>query len=355
MDSSEVLRCLVDVSSSGSIRLTGESRRVLGHFRKCRTAANGCRILKCDPCNLTMVVYNPCNKRGCPKCAKKLQMVWLEKVKNRILATGHSHLVFSLPGVYARDWMTNPRKLIRKFFKAVAAIMKDLEKSTGLQLGWILVFQSHGRGMSFKPHIHCLLTGGGLDANDQWHPLGDLPLEQMAQSLEQHITEGGDGHGQSQGWSVYQTRHENSGEAIVGYLAKTMAGLVVSESEMERKDELVVFEDRHEGVVRRTKLRETTFVERYLRHIPPAKTVMVRYFGLYSNRHRDKLKIAREFLGHSKDLHPSLDKVLFIEPCPCCHGPMHAILATHSGYKVRYENYGFIHGPPAHREYRKVS
>ena len=160
MDSKQILQRLVEVSQSGQVAVSDEHRRALGHFQGCRTAAKGCRIVHCDQCQTTMVLYNPCNHRGCPKCYQKNQLRWLEKARGRILPTTHLHLVFSIPGRYVQQWLADRKSLTSRLFEAVDSVIKDWEQSMGLRTGRMLVFQSHGRGMSYKPHIHCLMADG---------------------------------------------------------------------------------------------------------------------------------------------------------------------------------------------------
>lgn len=366
MDHNQILECLVEVSKSGRVAVTREQERALREFQSCRTPAKGCRILRCEDCNTSLVLFNPCNKRGCPKCAQKNQLQWLQKVKGRILPTGHLHLVFSIPGFYTNQWMMDRKALISRLFKGVDAVLKEVEDDRGLLLGRMLVFQSHGRGMSFKPHIHCLLADGGLDSERKWCPLGPLPLEQMARSLRDHFRDLGpipqdtEVSSDPEGWSVYQRRHEGSGEKIAAYLAHSMAGVVLrmdKEPKVDRQEGLVTFEDRHEGVVQTTTLKETTFVERYLRHIPPERAVVVRYYGLYSNRHRDDLAIVLLLLHRYKtpEDHSDVEGEGFTEMCPCCHKPMRAVLIALAGQLINYQNYGFNKGPPKHREYQSAS
>ena len=303
-----------------------------------------------------MVLYNPCNHRGCPKCYQKNQLRWMEKAQGRILPTTHLHLVFSIPGRYVQQWLADRKGLTSRLFEAVDQVIKDWEQSLGLRTGRMLVFQSHGRGMSYKPHIHCLMADGGLDIAGQWKPLGELPLKKLTQSLSEYFVD--DELFEpvaNDGWSVYVTRHGGSGEQIIGYLAHTMAGVVVSIDQgmsIDQENQTISFEDGHGGGVLRTTLKQTTFLERYLSHIPPERTVTVRYYGLYSNRHREELEAIRRLLEESRPKNQENDPPPYQDLCPCCQAPMHLILVAYAGQSVNYAKYGFIQGPPEHREYR---
>ena len=356
MDSTDVLGILLGVGRGGKVWLSKEQRELLSHFESCRTAARGCRIFQCQDCKTSMVLYNPCNKRGCPKCAQKNQMAWIEKAKQRILPTGHHHLVFSIPGCYTQDWMLDRSGMINQLFAGVDAVLKQIEQASGLLVGRMLVFQSHGRGMSYKPHIHCLLSDGGLDSNRQWKALGALALEKMTQALKDYFVQVDPKKAETEGWSVYESFHAENAEAVVEYLGRTLAGVVLridGSSGMNQNGELISFDDRHEGVSRETSLRQTTFVQRYLGHIPPRHTVTVRYYGLYSNRHRVDLQIARDQLDLFHRAHE--EKPAYQELCPHCHRAMTQVFGADCGLYVDFTVFGLGNGPPDHREYRRAS
>lgn len=357
MGAIQVLERLVEVSGSGLIAISDEKRRAVGQFQSCRTAGKGCRIVHCRQCDTSMVLYNPCNKRGCPKCHRKNQLRWLDKARARILPTGHEHLVFSIPGCYTQRWLADPRSVIAGLFASVNAVIKQLESLSGLTLAWMLVFQSHGKGMSYKPHIHCLLADGGLDANGEWKPLGVLPIQKMTRLLAEEYSESMElfEKPENKGWSVYAARHESTGEKVIGYLAHTMVGVVMSveqELEVDHEHHRISFQDSHGGSIQKTTLDETVFVERYLMHIPPERAVTVRSFGLYSNRHSDDLEeIRRNMREHNPMDEEATQPLDYGELCPCCHAPMYEILAAGPGEAVNYQKYGFNHGPPEHGAY----
>jgi hypothetical protein len=284
-------------------------------------------------------------------------MAWMNKARKRILPTAHHHLVFSIPGNYTKEWMLDRSKMISRLFSGVDAVLKELEVANGLLLGRMLVFQSHARGMSFKPHIHCVLADGGLNESRQWKPLGPIDLDKMTESLKAWFAKQDPTEADRDGWSVHQSLHAQSGDSVVEYLGRTMAGLVLridEQGSVNKDGQSITFEDRHEGMARQTTLKETTFVQRYLGHIPPRHCVTVRYYGLYSNRHRAELAIARDHLDLFNDREHH-EAELYVEPCPCCQKPMKQVFRSDFGLGVNYQRFGFGNGPPIHGEYKRVS
>jgi len=69
-------------------------------------------------------------------------------------------------------------------------------------------------------------------------------------------------------------------------------------------------------------MEEVTFAKRYLNHIPPERTVIIRYYGLYANRQTDKLEQAKNQLG----IKPVEPKEQNVPLCPNCHEKMILVL-----------------------------
>lgn len=316
-------------------------KQLVRDFGQCRTVAKGCQILRCESCRRSAVYYNACNRRGCPICGPKNQVAWLESAKRRLIPVGHIHLVFSFPDELTRRWRESPRPTIGQMFRAVNKAIGVLETQQGVRTGRMLVFQSHGKGMSYKAHIHCLMTDGGLNQDRQWQKLGTLPLERMAERLKlEYQLES------EKGLRIHQSRHEKSGEAVVRYLGQRQFGQVVKCNELTQEDGEIRIE--HRGG--ETRLDRETFVERYLNHIPEKGTVMVRHYGLYSNREVKLRSRAIEILD-VKEMEP---RRAWKPECPRCRTAL-MVMGVWAAYQPRsFERWGLGVGPPEHQRMGEV-
>jgi len=330
---------LARLSRSGEVTVAPEKANYLKDFLECRTAAKGGRVLECEDCGTHAVVYNACNRRGCPICSRKNQMNWQVKMKQRLLPTSHHHLVFSFPESFTEKWIKQPRATVHELIRGVRKVVAKLERQSKLTLGTILVFQSHCQGLAYKAHVHCLITDGGLDPEEKWQPLGVLPLAEMTTWLEKSL--GGDQ--QIQGWRIYESRHQAGGEAVVQYLGQRLHGSVVSADEIKENGDTVSLSGRASNI----ELASSLFAVRYLNHIPQKGTVLVRNCGLYSNRQKKRHEVARVLLGGGEKPVP----VEWEERCPRCKGPMKTILNYQfKPLEFDYEQYGFGVDPPEHWE-----
>jgi len=319
---------LTTLKPQSGIMLSGTQWHSLESMKKCRTFELGGRLLECPECGARIIQYNPCNMRGCPICCEKNQIQWRLKTKKRILPTRHYHLTFSIPEYYTKIWLRNKKEVSESLFQAVRVAIQVMSDKKGLLLGSILVFHSHGTGMSYKPHMHCVLSGGGLDNTGRYCELGSIPFH----DLEQNVEDGFESSIKKQigtekvaeaclekknNYKVYTGVHEDSGDAIIDYLSRTRNGVVVDiEREVVVEGNEIVITQNDNGVDRVTHLDQKVFLERYLNHIPPEKTVMTRYYGLYANRHKDDYKNAKKQVKDKKIVE---EEKPYIELCPICN------------------------------------
>ena len=349
---------LLPLSQLPGITLYGYTAHVLEEMKKCRTEDKGGWVYYCPDCKTSMILYNPCNKRGCPICYRKNQIQWQKKAERKLLPVTHYHLTFSIPEIYTGIWLKNRKDVMDSFFIAVREAIALVGKESELLLGSLLVFQSHGRGMSYKPHMHCVLSGGGLDRDKKWTNISSIPTRKMEQVFEEIFEEEihrrlkdsedtQDKKKKAKQYRVYIGIHEGSGKRIIEYLSRSRNGVVINmDQEFGMDEESIEFKEIDSGVEWKTRLKKTTFIERYLNHIPPEGSVVARYYGLYSNRHKEDLRIAKDQVGDGKEevLKP------YKELCPKCKKEMVVIAIINKNEKHKFWKYGSNHGPPKHRE-----
>lgn len=350
------LDILLPLSQLPNITLSASLAHAFENMKKCRTAEKGGRVLYCPDCKTRMILYNPCNKRGCPICYRKNQLQWQRKAEHKILPTTHYHLTFSIPEFYTGIWLRNKKAVMDSLFIAVREAIALIGQESGLLLGSLLVFQSHGRGMSYKPHMHCVLSSGGLDRNKEWTKLQNIPTRKMEhitqetfeKELRKRLPNDVEIHeAKSKHFPIYTSIHESSGKNIIEYLSKSRNGVVINmEQEFIIDEENILFKETNGGIERETRLKKTTFIERYLNHIPSEGSVVARYYGLYSNRHKEDLKIAKEQIGNCNEEKPEPYKEL----CPKCKKEMVVIEVINKNDMHIFWKYGNEQGPPRHRD-----
>ena len=138
---------------------------VLRRLARCRTAALGGHIEACDRCGYLRVSDNSCRDRHCPKCQARKRAEWLEARLERLLPVEYFHVVFTLPATVYPLMLHHPRRLYDLLFRAAAQSLLTLAadpQRLGAQIGVTAILHTWGQTLMFHPHLHCVVTGGGL-------------------------------------------------------------------------------------------------------------------------------------------------------------------------------------------------
>ncbi len=138
---------------------------VLKHIADCRTAALGGHLEACDSCGHHRVSYNSCRDRHCPKCQNTARAEWLTQRLERLLPIPYFHVVFTIPAALNPLALRNKKAVFNILFaaasQALSTIARD-DKHLGAQVGFTAVLHTWGQNLLFHPHLHCVVTGGGL-------------------------------------------------------------------------------------------------------------------------------------------------------------------------------------------------
>jgi len=152
-------------------RLSAAQQKVLSNIALCRTAALGGHLDGCaDKCGYTRISYNSCRDRHCPKCQALSRIAWIEQRLSRLLPVPHFHVVFTMPAELNPLALRNKKLVYDLLFQAATRTLiqiADDKKHLGGRIGLTAVLHSWGRNLMFHPHLHCVVTGGGLDPDQQ--------------------------------------------------------------------------------------------------------------------------------------------------------------------------------------------
>ncbi len=145
--------------------LTPVQRRALDDLVACRTAVLGGHILECPECGHQEVSYNSCGNRHCPKCQGTAAARWLEAQAADLLDTPYFHVVFTLPAALGPVALANPRVVYGLLMRAAAETLLEVAANPnhlGAEVGVLAVLHTWGQNLALHPHVHCVVTGGGL-------------------------------------------------------------------------------------------------------------------------------------------------------------------------------------------------
>lgn len=136
------------------------------HIAQCRTAALGGHVDECPSCgHQEAISYNSCRDRHCPKCQSRTRDQWLAARLARLLPVPYFHVVFTVPGELNALALGNKRVFYDLLFASFSETLKQTardRKHLGAEPGFTAVLHTWGQNLLFHPHIHCVVTGGGL-------------------------------------------------------------------------------------------------------------------------------------------------------------------------------------------------
>ncbi len=326
--------------------LTPDQARVMRAIQPCRTASLGGHVDVCDRCRFRRNAYNSCRNRHCPKCQNLAQARWLNRQMKRILKTHYFHVVFTLPGELRSLALFNRKRLFDLLFEAAAGTLLDLghdEARLGALLGFTAVLHTWTRELTFHPHLHCIVTGGGLLGTGEWTSRGGrwlFPVKVMSRLFRGKFMAGlvrardnGElvfGGGSTalaeeevwavfkdklyrKEWVVYAKRPFGGTEGVYKYLGRYTHRVGISNYRLQAMDENgVCFSTKHGKSVT---LKPVEFIGRFLLHILPRGFVKIRHYGLFAPPNLGtKLVLARAALDK--------DSVVSDEPARVDQGPI---------------------------------
>jgi Putative transposase/Transposase zinc-binding domain len=317
--------------------LSAHQRSVLRAIARCRTAALGGHLDRCDACGHQAISYNSCRNRHCPKCQAQARERWLHAREQDLLDVPYVHVVFTLPHTLVPLAYRNGTRLYTWLFQASAATLREVAatpRHLGAEIGVLSLLHTWGQTLVRHPHVHCVVPAGGLAPDRQrWiHPtyagfflpvpiLREVFRGKYVQALRRAYDRdeldlaGGSEHLRASGawrafvdalfdtdWVVYAKPAFGGAPAVLRYLGRYTHRVAISNHRLLAFDgEHVTFSytDYARGHQRRTMtLTAMEFLRRFVQHILPRGFVRIRQSGFLANTCRaSRVALARTFLA----------------------------------------------------------
>ena len=338
-------------------RLTPPQKRVLTDIAQCRTAILGGHLERCDACGYEHPAYNSCRNRHCPKCQALAQDHWIQARRARMLDVHHFHVVFTLPAELRSLAAFAPRVVYDALMRAAQQTLLAFGKTRlRARIGATLVLHTWTRKLEFHPHVHAIVTGGGLSADGaHWRAASRrflFPVRAMGQVLRGKLmTALGHAHAAAEfdgfeafedpegfarlmarvakrSWVVYAKAPFNKGRHVLDYLGRYTHRVGIANSRLlAASPHKVTFRTKGEATETVTPVE---FLRRFVRHVLPDGLHKIRHVGLYASAARPLGDRARELLGTiaaAPPPHSWRDRLLLLtgrDPsrCPRCSGPL---------------------------------
>jgi len=312
--------------------LGAQQARIVRAITDCRTVALGGHIQECDHCGHQEISYNSCRNRHCPKCQSLEQARWLQAQQDGLLPTQYHHVVFTVPDLLHPLFLGNPRHAYGLLFAAAGETLREVAlrpKNLGAKIGFTAVLHTWTQRLLYHPHLHCIVTGGGLHPDGtRWvsaragflFPVRILSkvfraklLDKLQRALEKGTMRSTRGNPSAllrqaarKDWSVYSKPPLAGPEQVLKYLGRYTHRVAISNERLvSMMDGQVAFrwKDRtHGNETKLMTLEVGEFVRRFLLHVVPKGLMRIRHYGLLANQVKRKLiPRCRELLGVKAD------------------------------------------------------
>ena len=359
--------------------------KVMAAVESCRTAALGGHVARCEKCSHTLIAYNSCRNRHCPKCQGAAAREWLAEREAELLPVPYFHVVFTVPAQISTIAYQNKAVIYDLLFKASAETMLTIAadpKRLGARIGITSVLHTWGSALVHHPHIHMIVPGGGFSLDGQrWvscRPRYLLPvpvLSELFRGLILHKLLAAHAAGKLQffgkhaalaqrkafaaylaplrkrKWYVYTKRPFGGPKAVLAYLSRYTHRVAISNRRLIALDSRgVTFRYKDYRVDGRARYKVITlapaeFIRRFLIHVLPGGFHRIRYYGMFASASRaGNIARARQLLNAPAPQTQSSDAqankpdepATLAQPCPCCGGRMIIIETFERGSTPRH-------------------
>ena len=303
-----------------------KNRKAIDSITGCRTPGMGVSRYRCTQGHGQWEHYHSCRHRSCYLCAEHRRVEWIVQQKKRLLAIPHFHCIFTLPHEYLSLWRYNEALFTRLLFRASQESLLELlsdQKYGGVKPGLLMTLHTWGRRLNLHPHIHCLVTAGGMTASKEWKPIGDylLPgkvLMQVYRGKVQAFLKSAFEQGElvlppdlspqaflnlrrcvfKKSWSVRIEERYAHGKGVMLYLARYCRGGPLDPKQLKRwsgnRVEMSYFDHRKQRAATQW-LDQRVLIQRLLAHVPAEGVHTIRHAGLYGSACKDYESLLAQF------------------------------------------------------------
>jgi hypothetical protein len=298
--------------------------KVMSAIETCRTAALGGHVARCEDCSHTLIAYNSCRNRHCPKCQGAAAREWLAAREAELLPVPYYHVVFTLPAPIADIAYQNKAVIYDLLFKVSAETLLTIAadpKHLGARIGFTSVLHTWGSALTHHPHVHMIVPGGGISpdgarwvscrpgfflpvrvlsrllrrlflqrlsaAHQQLHFFGNHARLADPQAFAAHLAPL-----RKAEWVVYSKPPFGGPEPVLAYLSRYTHRIAISNSRLIGFDHnSVTFKWKDYRIEGRERYKRMTlatdeFIRRFLIHVLPDGFHRIRHYGLFASAAR---------------------------------------------------------------------
>jgi hypothetical protein len=352
--------------------LSKEQWKVYNAIKNCKTRELGIHTITCSECGETTIGYNSCRNRHCPMCQSYAREKWIEKESSYLLDCRYFHIITTIPAELNEIALYNKKEFYNILFKATSESILELAKDPkwlGAKIGITSILHTWGQTMEFHPHIHNIVTGGGI-SNNKWietdkdyifkvqvlSTLFKKKFLSMLKQIDLVLPKGMENLKDikelnnflrplyNKDWVTYIEPPKGKPENVIEYVGRYSFRVAISNYRIKNIDDNnVTFE--YKDYKDNSKIKEMTitgveFIRRFMLHVLPERFTKIKHYGLLTNRGKKSIiKLCRILIGNkvNDDFTTSQNKRTLIEfECQKCG-------CKEFEYKFIYDLYKYRH------------
>jgi DNA-directed RNA polymerase subunit RPC12/RpoP len=284
---------------SGS--MLASHKKAISDIQQCRTEAKGGHIYRCSHCGKEVYVYHACRNRHCPACHRDQISRWLEQRTSELLPCDYFHVIVTIPNTLRGVFRSNQKRmydlLMRTASESVIQLADD-SKHLGGRVGILAVLHTWASNLAHHPHVHMLVTGGGVNKDGRWVLCKDkylVPVKALSKLIRgkfaarlrrshKDLYRQIDPKTWSKDWIVHSLHYGHGQAVVLNYLARYVFRIAITNHRIIGMDETHVtfrYKDRKGGRWRTCSIEGCEFIRRYLQHVLPKGFHKVRYYGIW--------------------------------------------------------------------------
>lgn len=284
---------------SGS--MMASHKRAIADIQQCRTEAMGGHIYHCEGCGKKVYVYHACRNRHCPACHRDQIYKWLEQRTAELLPCDYFHVTVTIPETLRRIFRSNQKRMYSLLMKTASESLIQLAddpKHLGSRVGILAVLHTWTSNLTYHPHVHMLVTGGGVNEDGQWMSCKHkylVPVKALSKLIRGKFAarlkrSNNDLYRQvdpmtwSKQWVVHSLHYGQGESVVLQYLARYVFRIAITNHRIIDMDKTHVtfrYKDRKGGRWITSRIEGCEFIRRFLQHVLPKGFHKVRYYGIW--------------------------------------------------------------------------
>ncbi len=284
-------------------------------FRCCGDPKHGFKLLVCEGCHEIKIVPYRCKSRFCTSCSCGEAEEWSRVLAQDAYQVIHRHVIFTIDEEL-RVVFAKHRHLLKDLMdEAVALIQKYFKKKYKVTPGIIAGLHTFGARAQFNPHVHMMVTMGGLKESGEWLTKDFIPFTMMRKQwqtvvlkllrkkldeaekkrIQPLLQKAWTDHGK--GFYIYAPKQRGSIKEQLRYIARYMRRPAIGMNRIVSYDGekvIIKYVDKRDGKEKQEVLSVEEFIGRIIQHIPDEQFKIIRHYGVYARRIKE---LCRKLVG----------------------------------------------------------